>query len=724
MSGEQKHQENITGIKEQREALPEIQDRAEVSSTAAEGSAVTQEPAAAQAEAGRKGNDTAHAQSDKKEAEAVLTADKKEAEAVLTADKKEAGAAETAGKTEASDLAAKEEKGVASGLDNEPGSGQSESELGADSGRAEAENVPDGGGAEPESVPDGSQAKADDGRAEAENVPDGGCAEAENVPDDGRAEAENVADDGQAVAGNGSDGVGNGAGSVPESGESSGPAAASPSEKPVRTGSRYPEKNRPSAAAVSPVISPKKPVDRQKRKKRIKIGLIAAACLFAVLYIGTALYFKDHFYQNTVIFGIECSQKTIAEVKEEVARKLDKYKLVIEERGGKKETLDASQIGLEFLDNNSIDTMLKKQYSFIWPVMSNRNKKDLSSIGFTYDPKKTEESIYELDCMDLTKTVAPKDAYITVHPDGYQVEKEIQGNTVDAEKVIEVIEAALDEGVQQVLLDDDCYRKPEILQDDEALNAEVEAKNAVTRARIVMDFGDKTEVINAKTLDAWMTQLDDGTYVIDNMFVEDYVNHLAETYDTFGLPHVFHTAYGTDLTLYDGDYGWMMARDDTTLELVKAINEGYRGELEPVYWYSAQSRGTNDIGGTYIEICIQDQRMMFFKDWECIVDTPVVTGNPGRGNGTPTGGVWAIDAKMRNYTLVGQGYRAPVDYWLPFNGNVGIHDMQTRGAFGGSIYLYAGSHGCVNTPYDAVSVIYENVSIGTPVIVYNNAWEP
>ena len=581
----------------------------------------------------------------------------------------------------------------------------------------------------------GTEAKdeGETGKPEAKNAGETGPtvdaagAEAKNAGEAGESAEDLAGEPGAESEGNpgdpGTEGTENSSPTEQEGGAGSVQKAEVP-QKPVRTGSRYPEKNLPSAASVYPSAAPGKPVDRQKIKKRIKIGLIAAACLFAALYIGTAIYFKDHFYQNTVIFGIDCSQKTISEVKEEVARKLDRYRLVIEERGGQKETLDADQIGLEFLDNNSIDTMLKKQYSFIWPVMSNRNKKDLASIAFTYDPRKTEDSFFELACMDPSRTVAPKDAYITVHPDGYQVEKEIQGNTLDSEKALAVIEAALDEGADHVVLDDDCYRKPEVLQDDEALNAEVNAKNEITRARIVMDFGDKTEVINAKTLDKWLIQLDDGTYVIDNMFVEDYVNQLADTYDTFGLPHVFHTAYGTDLTLYDGDYGWMMARDETTLELVKAINEGYQGELEPVYWYSAMNKGTNDIGGTYVEICIQDQRMMLFKDWECIVDTPVVTGNPSRGNGTPTGGVWAIDAKMRNYTLVGQGYRAPVDYWLPFNGNVGIHDLQSRGAFGGSIYLYAGSHGCVNTPYDAVSVIYENVSIGTPVIVYASPTEP
>ena len=57
-------------------------------------------------------------------------------------------------------------------------------------------------------------------------------------------------------------------------------------------------------------------------------------------------------------------------------------------------------------------------------------------------------------------------------------------------------------------------------------------------------------------------------------------------------------------------------------------------------------------------------------------------------------------------------------FWLPFNDQVGIHDSSWRTDYGGDIYLTSGSHGCVNTPYDAAEKIYNSVGIGDPVIVY------
>ena len=47
----------------------------------------------------------------------------------------------------------------------------------------------------------------------------------------------------------------------------------------------------------------------------------------------------------------------------------------------------------------------------------------------------------------------------------------------------------------------------------------------------------------------------------------------------------------------------------------------------------------------------------------------------------------------------------------------GIHDASWRSSFGGEIYKYNGSHGCINMPYYNVSKLYDMVQVGTPVHV-------
>ena len=439
-----------------------------------------------------------------------------------------------------------------------------------------------------------------------------------------------------------------------------------------------------------------------------------------VVYIAVAVYFNSHFYEDTEIYGIDCSQKSIKEVKALVADKLDEYRLEVKERGGASEYLSADQIDLKFVDNSSIDRMAKAQRSYIWPIMLMMERNDMAGVAFSYDQKKALTAFKDLECMNPIYTKAPTDAYIQVTDNGFEVVKETEGNTLNPETTAKALYAALDGGKSVLdLEEEDCYLKPDLYSDDEALAAEAEAKDALVQADITYEFGSRQERVNAPVIAQWITQAADGSYVIDDVKVTEYVEALAAKYDTFGLPRQFYTSLGTTVTLSDGDYGWCMDQDATVVDLLNALESGYQGTMEPQYTYTAMSREENDIGDTYVEICISQQVMWCYKDGVCIVYTPVVTGNPNKGNATPSNGVWSIDAKMQNYTLVGEGYRSPVDFWMPFNGNVGIHDMQTRAYFGGTIYLTNGSHGCINTPYENAKTIYENVSIGTPVIVYD-----
>ena len=121
-----------------------------------------------------------------------------------------------------------------------------------------------------------------------------------------------------------------------------------------------------------------------------------------------------------------------------------------------------------------------------------------------------------------------------------------------------------------------------------------------------------------------------------------------------------------------------------------------------------------------IVIDISDQTMYQYEGGAVIGSTGVVTGKLGYWD-TPRGD-FAVQTKQKNIVLnspfAGISYSYPVTYWMQFaNGGFGIHDAYTRSEFGGSIYTYNGSHGCVNTPYDFVSQLFGWAEIGTPVSV-------
>lgn len=117
---------------------------------------------------------------------------------------------------------------------------------------------------------------------------------------------------------------------------------------------------------------------------------------------------------------------------------------------------------------------------------------------------------------------------------------------------------------------------------------------------------------------------------------------------------------------------------------------------------------------SYIEVSIANQTLNYYENGQLILTSPVVTGI---NNGTPTGNFKVLN-KATNVNLKGADYISHVNYWIAFIGSsYGMHDASWRSTFGGNIYKYNGSHGCVNMPYYKVKELYNLVEIGTPVYI-------
>ena len=372
------------------------------------------------------------------------------------------------------------------------------------------------------------------------------------------------------------------------------------------------------------------------------------------------------------------------------------------------------------MDDGKIDELLSSQDRWKWITAFSAKKTYELAVTTTYDEKKLTGMLDDMSCFQQENIVAPEDAYLEEQDGEYVIVPEVEGNTLDRTKLESAVKDAIENGKTEINLEElGCYEKPSVLQDDAGLIAERDAKNQLLKVDITYDFGDRSETVDGSVVKDWLIQDSDGNWTVDESKAAAYVQQLAYKYDTFGLTHEFTTHAGNKITLKGGDYGWVIKKSETTAALVEYIKEGKTGTVEPVYLYEGKSRDTNDIGGTYVEISIQDQEMWCYKDGVVVVDTPVVTGNVSKGYDTPAGGVWAIDAKKHDAVLKGEGYTQPVTYWMPFNGNVGIHDADTwRSQYGGEIYKTSGSHGCVNTPTANAEKIFNTVEIGTPVIVY------
>ena len=454
------------------------------------------------------------------------------------------------------------------------------------------------------------------------------------------------------------------------------------------------------------------------------VGLLTAG------YIAAGVHFSDHFYPSTKFFGIKASGLTVEEVKRQVEKKVEGYQLQIKGRSsggsniGAGDRITADEVGMKYRDNGMIDRAMRQQYPAVWPaaLLKTILAPNEETLGTEYDSSLADSVIRNLTVFDSSRVIEPKNAELKYTADGAVITKEVMGTRLDYDKTKTAIIHALNDGSTSIDLEKEgLYQNPEVYADDDALNEKANALNQVLGANVTLEMGDQSVQINPEMTAETFLSLDmDGNYYVDDSKVSSYIVKLADKTDTVGRKRTFHTSLGTTVELEGGDYGWTLDADSTAQELEEALKEKKKGTLEPVYFTTGLCRDKNDIGNTYVEIDLTNQHMWFYKNGSLIVDTPVVTGNPQKNNETPSGGVWSLKGKYRNATLKGEGYATPVDYWLPFNGGVGIHDLQKRYYFGGSVYNGAGSHGCINTPLAAVKLIYNGIGDGTPVVVYKD----
>lgn len=268
-------------------------------------------------------------------------------------------------------------------------------------------------------------------------------------------------------------------------------------------------------------------------------------------------------------------------------------------------------------------------------------------------------------------------------------------------------------GVSQIL-------EPELKDEDADIQSALATVNAMNGVSLTYTFEadgkSSSHTIPTETIRTFISLGRDGvTPSIDYGTLEAYVAELSEKYSAGSTSGAFKTTGGgtVDLTVsYNGVY---LDQEKLTEDIAQCVLAGTSGTRTAPF----QAAGIRDMpyGGTYIEINLSAQHLWFYKNGECILSTNLVSGKVSASYCTPTG-VFSIYGKSTNTYLEGEGYRSFVNYWMPFYGGYGLHDATWRGSFGGDIYLYNGSHGCVNLPLGSASTIYNNAPVGTKVILY------
>jgi hypothetical protein len=336
---------------------------------------------------------------------------------------------------------------------------------------------------------------------------------------------------------------------------------------------------------------------------------------------------------------------------------------------------------------------------------------------FIYDKEKLKNKIIQLNCLNK-EVIEPKNVSFKYINGSYAMVKEVYGNKINKIKFMKTIKTGILKGETRLDLNEkQCYINPKYTINSHKAAETRNLLNKYVKSKITYLFGSEKEILTGDTINSWLTVDKDLEAVIDKAGVLEYVRALGKKYDTIGVTREFKTSIGKIVEVKGGIYGWKINAAKEAEALLGHIKQGEVIEKEPLYAQKACSREKNDIGNTYVEINITRQHLWFYKDGKMIIQGPVVTGNPNRGNGTKLG-IFMLNYKIKEATLRGAGYESKVTYWMPFYGNIGLHDASWRYSFGGNIYKRRGSHGCVNAPKYLAKIIFEYIEEGTPIICY------
>lgn len=466
------------------------------------------------------------------------------------------------------------------------------------------------------------------------------------------------------------------------------------------------------------------PKKRSRRRKRHSVfptvlmgGFLTIA---AILYLSIGMRYEESYLPNTTINGIEVSGMDVELVKAAIDSEVRQYVLTIEERGQTEEQIHGADIGICSVFDDTLESVLEEQSGMKWGLSFLKGKDYEIKTMVSYEEEKLASVIKALSCMDTAQTIPPADAYLTyISGSGLQIIPEVQGNEVIPELLLSKVSEAIHNLKSRISLEEaGVYQAPGIKKDNPALKAQAEAWKPYADTTVTYQFGSRTEILDGSTISQWLSSDSQGNVILDEAKAAEYVKGLAKTYNTAYHSRNLKTSYGPTVTITSGHYGWMINQEAETKALLELLYSCQSQEREPLYSQRAASHETPDYGDTYVEMNLTAQHMYFYKNGKLLVESDFVSGNEAKGWSTPAG-AYDLTYKQRNAVLKGKNYNTPVNYWMPFNGNIGMHDGYWRSSFGGTIYKKNGSHGCVNLPPSVAKTVYENIEAGIPVLCYH-----
>ncbi len=476
---------------------------------------------------------------------------------------------------------------------------------------------------------------------------------------------------------------------------------------------------------------------KQRRKKVLRRVLIACAALVGALvliYVAVSLYFTTHFLPNTTVNGEDVSGMSVSDLSSYVSSIGDNYRTTI---SGDNVDLKVAGAEINFVyDGNAYGKQASEQIdAWRWPLELNQQHDYVVDQAITFDEAKLEELVRAAVSKANEGASQPTNATMKYDEGAgkFVVVPDALGTAVNPDAVVPVVSQAVSTLQTDIKLGNKELVQPTITKDDKKLNGNIDTVNGMLDKKITLRIANKdATTIDKKLMSGWFTLDDQSNINVNTDAVKEWCHGpLSEQFDTTGKPRTYTRPDGKEITVEGGseeyDYGWSLDSDSLTEIISGNLKTNNTNPIEVPMLKTAATwnPGKQDWPARYIDVDLSEQYVRMYDESSNVIwESNCVSGNPIYGGGTDTG-VYFVYLKKSPEVLKGldyngdnqPDYEVPVTYWMPFDGGEGLHDAN-RGAFGGNIYTYDGSHGCVNLPYSSAEALWGIVEVGDPVVVH------
>ena len=473
----------------------------------------------------------------------------------------------------------------------------------------------------------------------------------------------------------------------------------------------------------------------QAVKKKSRKGLIAALVFLGILagsvaaYLGYGYYhYENRFMDGTIINGIDAGEMTAEEVESILRDKVEDYEIKVSFRDGSSQTVKADQIDFLYVSDQTTKKIIENQEWIRWGSgrLLGETWEYTAGEAFKVDEEKIKSVVLAFPEFRDENQTAPTNAYLQLAEDNtIRIVPETQGNQLIADPVTEAVKAAVLREEDSVNIADvaGAYAVPEVRSEDQGLIDQQNMLNSFLGTTVTYNMPDGTQkVLDRGMLRDWITIEENGFITLDEERVkencENYAAETASETDILKNTRIFHSTNRGQLELSCDTWGRKLDQEAESAQLLSDLLTGTSEMREPIY--SMNITVDDSFGGDYIEVDLANQHVYCYMDGSLFFDAPCVSGTNSVPSRRTVTGIFEIYMKERNRVLRGanQEYASFVDFWMPFYEGYGLHNAPWRGEFGGDIYEYSGSHGCVNLSYGAAETIWDNYAVGTPVIVF------